>query len=54
MANPNETEIKPDYLWTGDLVPPLDNEEPLEPDPSAPTNPQLDDQGLMIDVYSAE
>lgn len=54
MANLNETEIKPDDLWTGDLVPPLDNEQPLEPDPPAPTDPQSDGQCLKIDVYSSE
>ena len=54
MANPSETEIKPGDLWTGDLVPPLDNGQTEKPSAPAPTDPPLGDQGPMVDVYSLE
>jgi len=54
MANPNETEIKQDDLWTGDLVPPLDNSQAETPSAPVPTDPPPGNQAPMVDVYSLE
>lgn len=54
MANPNETEIKPDDLWTGDLVPPLTQPANADSDPKANQGLKPAETGLMVDVYSNE